>query len=66
MDGVKGILTSKTIWGAAAVVAATVANIAGYDLGDPTGWATDIVALLGAGLAIVGRITAVKKIGKIA
>jgi hypothetical protein len=59
----KGLLTSKTIWGAVIAIAATVLKIAGYDIGgDTAGLVNDIVALIGAGIAFYGRIKAVKKI----
>jgi hypothetical protein len=59
----KGLLTSKTIWGAIIAIAATALKIAGYDIGgDTEGFVNDIIALLGAGIAIYGRIKAVKKI----
>lgn len=62
MDDVKGILQSKTVWGSAIAVIATLAQIAGYDIGDTGGLAEQIVAVIGGCLAIYGRITAVTKI----
>lgn len=64
MNYVKGILQSKTVWGAGLAVLATLAQIAGYDLGDTNGLAEQIVAVVGGLLAIYGRITAVAAIGK--
>jgi len=64
MNDVKGILQSKTVWGAALAVLATLAQIAGYDLGDTNGLAEQIVAVVGGLLAIYGRITAVAALGK--
>lgn len=64
MNDVKGILQSKTVWGAALAVLATLAQIAGYDLGDTNGLAEQIVAVIGGLLAIYGRITAVAALGK--
>lgn len=64
MDEVKGMLQSKTIWGAFIAVAATVAQMSGWDLGDTNGLAEQIVALVGAVIAIWGRVTAVKRIAK--
>ncbi len=59
----KGLLTSKTIWGAIIAIAATALKIAGYDIGgDTESFVNDIIALLGAAIAIYGRIKAVKKI----
>lgn len=64
MDDVKGILQSKTVWGAAIAVLATLAQLAGYDFGDTNGLAEQVVAVLGGLLAIYGRITAVTKLVK--
>lgn len=64
MNDVKGILQSKTVWGAAIAVIATLLQIAGYDLGDTNGLAEQVVAVIGGALAIYGRITAVAAIGK--
>ena len=64
MDGVKGFLTSKTIWGAIIAMVASIAKAAGYDIGGVDGWVNEIVAVLGAGFAIYGRVVATKKIGK--
>lgn len=64
MEDVKGILQSKTVWGSAIAVLATLAQIAGYDIGDTGGLAEQVVAVIGGVIAIYGRITAVSKIGK--
>ena len=64
MNDVKGILQSKTVWGSALAVLATLAQISGYDIGDTNGLAEQVVAVIGGLLAIYGRITAVAKIGK--
>ena len=64
MDEVKGILQSKTVWGSLIAVLATLAQIAGYDIGDTGGLAEQIVAVIGGLIAIYGRITAVAKVGK--
>jgi len=64
MNDVKGILQSKTVWGSALAVLATLAQIAGYDIGDTNGLAEQVVAVIGGLIAIYGRITAVAKIGK--
>lgn len=64
MDDVKGILQSKTVWGSAIAVLATLAQIAGYDIGDTGGLAEQVVAVIGGLIAIYGRITAVAKLGK--
>ena len=64
MNDVKGILQSKTVWGAALAIIATGLQLAGYDLGNTDGLAEQIVAVIGGLLAIYGRVTAVTKIGK--
>lgn len=64
MEEVKSPFLSKTIWGAAMVVGAMVAQLLGYDLGDANSNADAVIALIGAALAIYGRIKAVHKIGK--
>lgn len=64
MNDVKGILQSKTVWGAGLAVLATLAQLAGYDLGDTNGLAEQLVAVVGGLIAIYGRITAVTKLGK--
>ena len=64
MNDVKGILQSKTVWGAALAVVATLAQLAGYDIGDTNFLAEQIIAVIGGALAIYGRVTAVTKIGK--
>jgi hypothetical protein len=64
MNDVKGILQSKTVWGSALAFIATLAQIAGYDIGETNFLAEQIVAVIGGVLAIYGRVTAVTKIGK--
>ena len=64
MNDVKGILQSKTVWGAGLAVLATIAQLAGYDIGDTGFLAEQVVAVIGGLLAIYGRVTAVTKIGK--
>jgi len=64
MNDVKGILQSKTVWGAGLAVVATLAQLAGYDIGDTNFLAEQIVAVIGGLLAIYGRVTAVTKLGK--
>lgn len=64
MNDVKGLLQSKTVWGAALAVVATLAQIAGYDIGDTNFLAEQIVAVVGGALAIYGRIVAVTQIKK--
>lgn len=67
MDEVKGMLQSKAIWGALIAVAATVAQLAGWDIGgDTEGLANEIVTIVGGLIAIWGRATAVKRIAGVA
>ena len=63
MNGSKPFWASKSFWGSATMVGATVATMMKIDLGDPTLLAASISALIGAGLAFYGRIKAIKKIG---
>lgn len=65
MDDVKGILQSSTIWGALIAILATIAQIAGWDIGDTNGLAEQIAALFGGALALYGRMKAVKRIAPI-
>lgn len=62
MDDVKGVLQSKTIWGAVIAIAATGAQLAGWDIGDTGGLAEQVTAVIGGLLSIYGRLTAVKRI----
>jgi len=63
VEDVKGLLQSKTVWGVIVMVLATLTPRLGLDIGDQTGLVADITALIGAILAIYGRIKAVKKVG---
>lgn len=63
MNEVKGILESKSVWGALLAIAGTVASLFGYDIGDTNGLANEIVVLAGSIIAIYGRIKAVKRLG---
>lgn len=58
----KGLLMSKTVWGAIIAIGATIAKTAGFDIGDTEGLVNDIVVLVGAVIAMYGRVKAVKKI----
>lgn len=60
----KSALQSKTVWGATIAVVATIAQIAGYDIGDTNGLANDLMTVAGSLFAIYGRIVAVKRIAK--
>lgn len=64
MDEVKGILQSKTIWGALIAIAATGAQLAGWDIGNTDGLAEQVAAVVGGLVAIYGRIAAVKRIAQ--
>ena len=63
MEGMKGALTSKAIWGSIISMVALGLGFVGIDLGDQTTLVETIVGLFGAILAIYGRVVAVKKIG---
>ena len=63
MGDVKSWLTSKSVWGSLLAVVSTVLKMVGIDIGDTSGWELDALTLVGAALAIYGRIVAVKKIG---
>jgi LytS/YehU family sensor histidine kinase len=63
MEESKSIFASKTFWGAIVAVIAGVAALFKIDLGDQEALATVIASLVGAIIAIYGRIKAVKKIG---
>jgi hypothetical protein len=64
MDDVKGLLESKTIWGALIAILATISQLFGWDLGNTDGFAEQLTALIGGAIAIFGRIKAVKRIAK--
>lgn len=62
---------TKPAWASMGVVGPLVAGIvvalklAGFDVSGTEGLAESVVALLGAGLGIVGRIRAVKRIDRV-
>jgi len=62
MDGIKNIFLSKTIWGALLAVIGAVLSAFNLDASFLTGAEGEIVTVLGAALAIYGRIVAVKKL----
>jgi hypothetical protein len=63
MGEMKSIVLSKTVWGVVISIVATAAGAAGYDIGgDTEGLANDVVALIGLGLALYGRVKAVKRL----
>ena len=68
MDGYKGILSSKGVWGGLIAVGAGVAGLIGYtvtadDTAQLTSLIDDAIAAIGGVIAIWGRIVATKKIG---
>ena len=46
MDDVKGLLQSRTVWGALLAITATISQLFGWDLGDTNGLAEQVAALL--------------------
>ena len=64
MTEIKGMLQSKTIWATLVAIAATIAQLAGWSLGDTDGMAEQMVALVAGMVAIYGRMTAVTRIAK--
>ena len=69
MYNVKSFIKSKTIWGAVIAVAPPVANLLGYtitgaDVAQVTTSIDAIVTGAGALLAVYGRVTATKAIGR--
>lgn len=63
MEGVKGALTSKAIWGSIISMVALGLGFLKIDLGDQTALIESVVGLFGAIFAIYGRVVAIKKIG---
>ncbi len=62
MEETKGLLLSRTTWGVAMQVVSAVSLKLGYDIGDTGGWVDLAIGVVGACLAIYGRMKAVKKI----
>lgn len=62
-NNTKGIMASKTIWGAVIVVLSQIALLFGWDIGNTDGLAEQITGIIGGLIAIWGRVTAVRKIG---
>ncbi|WP_430229957.1 hypothetical protein [Nitrosomonas communis] len=60
----KGLLQSKTIWGALLSLLSSLALMMGWDLGDTDQLAEHIAGLVGGILAIYGRCKADCKIGR--
>jgi hypothetical protein len=63
MEDVKSFVLSKTIWGVVITALGSFLNTKGFDTGVLNGLDGEIVTVLGAVLAIYGRVKAVKKIG---
>jgi len=63
MDETKNLLQSKTVWGAVLAFVGVVMNAMGFETEALQGLDGDLVTIVGAALAIYGRIKAVKKIG---
>ena len=68
LNTTKSLVTSKTFWGAAVAVAASVAGLAGFTVSaaDQITLVDQIdrlIAVAGAGYAIYGRVVASRKIG---
>jgi cytochrome bd-type quinol oxidase subunit 1 len=68
LDTIKGALSSKTVWGGIVTVASVIAGIFGYTVaeGDTAALVeaiSQLGAVVGGIIAIVGRIYATKKIG---
>jgi len=68
MRDYKSLLASRTFWGAAVAILAGILNYFGYDIAGQDQVAlidgvTTAVTVGGGLLAIVGRVTATKKIG---
>jgi len=69
MNDVKSFIESKTIWGAAIAVVPPLANLFGYtvtgaDVAQVTGSIDSVVTAVGGLLAVFGRVTATKAIGR--
>lgn len=60
MNGTKSIFASKTFWGAAIALLATGLQLGGVT--DVSGYANEVVTLLGCVLAIYGRLTATQTV----
>ncbi len=62
MNGSKPFWASKGFWGSFAMIGTTLASALKYDIGDPVTLGLVISGFLSSGLALYGRITAVKKL----
>ena len=68
MDNIKGVLSSKGVWGGLIVVLSALLGMFGYTIGLEDQQAlvdavSQLGAMVGGLLAIYGRITATKRIG---
>ena len=68
MNNIKGVLSSKGVWGGFIVVVSALLGMFGYTIGLEdqqaiTDAVSQIGAMVGGLLAIYGRITATKRIG---
>mgnify|MGYP000156014810 CR=1 FL=1 len=59
------LFVSKTTWGTIIAFSSLVATQLGYDIGDTEGWVILLTGGIGSGLAIYGRVKAVKKIATV-
>jgi len=66
MEDKKDLLQSKATWGAIILLVDLIARSAGFDIGDQSMWVSTIVDTIGGALVLIGRFTAVKKIGSVA
>ena len=69
MDGYKGLLESKTFWGAVLSVIGALAGLFGYTFGPQEQQAlilagSTLTTAVGNILAVYGRVKATKRIGK--
>ena len=69
MKEVRSFILSKTILGAAIAIAPPVINLLGYsitgaDVAQATGLVDSVVTAVGGLLAVFGRVTATKAIGR--
>ena len=61
MEDTKSLFLSKTFWGSMLAIGATVAQ--GFGITDASGYSNDILTIIGAVLAIFGRVKATHTIG---
>lgn len=61
MEDNKAIWLSKTFWGSILAIGATAAQA--FGITDASGYANDVLTIIGGLLAIFGRVKATTKIG---